>query len=138
MSGPGKPERYKRRMTEDAAQYIPSDADRALALAKDGCRVLAAAGQADMVWGHPSVRDPEGRGVWMKASGWGFEEVDASRVVLAARARGVSNHLSSPLAALRRDVSIALRKRLGRDTEGRGAGWIPEYDATSPDVLAAP
>ncbi|HEX3974813.1 MAG TPA: FAD-dependent monooxygenase [Solirubrobacteraceae bacterium] len=61
----------------------------------------------------------------------------ASRVVLAARDRGVSNHLSSPLAALKRDVTIALRKRLGRDTEGRGAGWIPEYDATSPDVLAS-
>ena len=42
-----------------------------------------------------------------------------------------------PLAARRRDVTIALRKRLGRDTEGRGAGWIPEYDATSPDVLAS-
>lgn len=25
---------------------------------------------------------------------------------------------------------------MGRDTEGRGASWIPEYDATSPDVLA--
>ena len=37
-----------------------------------------------MVWGHPSVRDPEGRGVWMKASGWGFEEVDASRIVLVS------------------------------------------------------
>jgi salicylate hydroxylase len=61
----------------------------------------------------------------------------ASRVVLAARERGVSNHLSSPLAALKRDVTIALRKRFGRDTEGRGAGWIPEYDATSPDVLAS-
>jgi ribulose-5-phosphate 4-epimerase/fuculose-1-phosphate aldolase len=71
-------------MTEDAAQYIPSDPDRALALAVDGCRALAAAGQADMVWGHPSVRDPQGRGVWMKASGWGFEEVDASRIVLVS------------------------------------------------------
>ena len=73
-------------MTEDAAQYIPSDADQARALAVDGCRALAAAGQADMVWGHPSVRDPEGRGVWMKASGWGFEEVDASRVLLVSPA----------------------------------------------------
>src|ERR1700761_9226361 len=71
-------------MTEDAAQYIPSDADQARALAVDGCRALAAAGQADMVWGHPSVRDPEGRGVWMKASGWGFEEVDASKIVLVS------------------------------------------------------
>src|SRR3981081_4776346 len=73
-------------MTEDAAQYVPSDPDRALALAVDGCRALAAAGQADMVWGHPSVRDPEGRGVWMKASGWGFEEVDAGRIVLVSLA----------------------------------------------------
>ena len=61
----------------------------------------------------------------------------ASRVVLAARERGVSNHLSSPLAALTRDIKIALRKRFGKDTEGRGAGWIPAYDATSPDVLAS-
>ena len=61
----------------------------------------------------------------------------ASRVVVAARERGLSNHLSSPLAALKRDVTIALRRRFGKDTEGRGAGWIPEYDATSPDVLAS-
>jgi ribulose-5-phosphate 4-epimerase/fuculose-1-phosphate aldolase len=66
--------------------YVPADADAALSLAVDGCRALAAAGQADMVWGHPSVRDPEGRGVWMKASGWGFEEVDASRIVLVSPA----------------------------------------------------
>jgi len=61
----------------------------------------------------------------------------AGRVVLAARERGLSNHLSSPLAALTRDLRIALRRRLGKDTEGRGAGWIREYDATSPDVLAS-
>jgi salicylate hydroxylase len=61
----------------------------------------------------------------------------ASQVVLASRERGVSNHLSSPLAALRRDFSIAVRRRLGRDPDGRGTGWIPEYDASSPNVLAA-
>lgn len=43
---------------------------------------LAAAGLGDLVWGHASVRDPDGQGVWMKASGWAFEEIDASRVVL--------------------------------------------------------
>lgn len=36
---------------------------------------LAAAGLTDMVWGHAAVRDPAGRRVWMKASGWGFEEI---------------------------------------------------------------
>jgi ribulose-5-phosphate 4-epimerase/fuculose-1-phosphate aldolase len=71
-------------MTQDMDRYVPANATEALALAVDGCRALAAAGQADMVWGHPSVRDPEGRGVWMKSSGWGFEEIDASRIVLVS------------------------------------------------------
>jgi salicylate hydroxylase len=60
----------------------------------------------------------------------------ARRVVLTSRERGLSNHLASPIAAWRRDVSIALRRRIGRDREGRGAAWIPEYDASSPNVLA--
>ena len=64
--------------------YVPGGDDDAVAVAVDGCRALAAAGQADMVWGHPSVRDPAGRGVWMKCAGWGFEEVDASRIVLVS------------------------------------------------------
>lgn len=45
-------------------------------------KVLAGAGQSDMVWGHVSVRDQHGRGAWMKASGWGLEEVEEDRVVL--------------------------------------------------------
>ncbi|MGW5572831.1 class II aldolase/adducin family protein [Nocardia thailandica] len=49
-------------------------------------RALAVAGLGDMVWGHVSVRDPEGRGVWMKASGWGFEEIDYEKVVLVSPA----------------------------------------------------
>jgi salicylate hydroxylase len=60
----------------------------------------------------------------------------ASSVVLAARARGVDNHLVSPLAAWRRDLRIAVRKRLGSDQEGRGGGWIWDYDAGSPSALA--
>jgi salicylate hydroxylase len=60
----------------------------------------------------------------------------ASRVVLTARARGVSNHLPSRWAAWRRDAAIAVRRQLNRrDPEGRGAGWLAEYDATSPSVL---
>jgi ribulose-5-phosphate 4-epimerase/fuculose-1-phosphate aldolase len=45
-------------------------------------RVLAAAGQSDMVWGHVSVRDP--RGAWMKAAGWGMEEIDPDKVLLVS------------------------------------------------------
>lgn len=51
-------------------------------LSVQACQVLAASGQSDMVWGHAGLRDPDGRGVWMKSSGWGFEEVEASRIVL--------------------------------------------------------
>jgi salicylate hydroxylase len=61
----------------------------------------------------------------------------ASQVVLTARARGVSNHLPSRWAALRRDAAIAVRRRLNRrDPDGRGAAWLADYDATSPSVLA--
>ncbi len=62
----------------------------------------------------------------------------ASRVVLTARERGLSNHLTSPLAAWRRDLAIAVRKRVQpRDPEGRGTAWLAGYDATAPDVLAS-
>jgi ribulose-5-phosphate 4-epimerase/fuculose-1-phosphate aldolase len=49
-----------------------------------GSRALAAAGHGDMVWGHLAVRDPDGRGVWMKASGWGLEEITPDRVLLVS------------------------------------------------------
>jgi ribulose-5-phosphate 4-epimerase/fuculose-1-phosphate aldolase len=47
-------------------------------------QALAAAGLTDMVWGHAAIRDPGGQGAWMKAAGWGFEEIDASRVLLVS------------------------------------------------------
>ena len=46
------------------------------------CRVLQIAGQADMVWGHVSIRDEEGRGLWLKGSNLGFDEVHESDVIL--------------------------------------------------------
>lgn len=54
----------------------------ARALVVAGSEVLALADHGDLVWGHVSLRDPDGRGVWMKASGWGFEEVTPERVLL--------------------------------------------------------
>jgi len=54
----------------------------------------------------------------------------ASRVVLTARERGKDNHLVSPIAAWKRDLLIAVRKRFGKDNSGRGTAWIPEYDAS--------
>src|SRR3954452_3822490 len=49
-----------------------------------GCRVLGLEDQGDLVWGHVSARDPDGRGVWMKASALGFEEIGAGQVILVS------------------------------------------------------
>jgi L-ribulose-5-phosphate 4-epimerase len=47
-------------------------------------RILAGAGQGDLVWGHVSLRDPGGRGVWMKPSGIGMEEVEQEDLLLVS------------------------------------------------------
>jgi L-fuculose-phosphate aldolase len=52
--------------------------------------VLAAAGQGDLVWGHASAREPGSESaVWLKAAGWGLEEVTPERVQLVDAAGGV-------------------------------------------------
>ncbi len=53
-------------------------------LVATGCRILGANGHDDYVWGHVSARDPAGRGVWMKASTFGFEEITADEVILVS------------------------------------------------------
>jgi ribulose-5-phosphate 4-epimerase/fuculose-1-phosphate aldolase len=58
-------------------------------------RVLAAAGQGDLVWGHASARALDSDGpdsasaVWIKAAGWGLEEVTPERVQLVNAAGDV-------------------------------------------------
>lgn len=53
-------------------------------------RALAAAGHGDLVWGHASAREPGVDGtVWIKAAGWGLEEVTAPRVQLVDQAGDV-------------------------------------------------
>ena len=91
---------------------------------EDGCVLAAALGS--------NLDDPPAALARYERSRW----PRASQVVLAARARGVDNHLVSPLAAWKRDIRIALRKRLRSDREGRGAAWIADYDAGSPSALA--
>lgn len=61
-----------------------ADAYAAPALAVSASHALAAAGQGDMVWGHVAVRDPEGRGIWIKAPGWGLEEITRDRLQLVS------------------------------------------------------
>lgn len=60
------------------------NAAEARTLAVEASRAPAAAGQGDMVWGHVAVRDPEGRGIWIKAPGWGLEEVTGDRLQLVS------------------------------------------------------
>ena len=45
-------------------------------------QVLALEDHGDLVWGHVSLRDPEERGVWMKAATWAFDEITPDRVLL--------------------------------------------------------
>ncbi|TSI12456.1 class II aldolase/adducin family protein [Brevibacterium aurantiacum] len=47
-------------------------------------RVMADSGSGDLIWGHVSVRDPEGRGVWLKQASWGLEEITPERVHLVS------------------------------------------------------
>lgn len=42
---------------------------------------LAAAGLADIVWGHGAVRSPDNDGIYLKSSGWAFEEIDHHKIV---------------------------------------------------------
>jgi L-fuculose-phosphate aldolase len=102
---------------DTATALIPATGGEAAALAALGSRVLAEAGQGDMVWGHLAVRDPEGRGVWMKASGWGLEEVGPDRVLLvswdgeALAGSGrvhLEYHIHTELMRARPDVGVSL------------------------------
>lgn len=77
---------------------------------------LAAAGQSDLVWGHASVSAGDGD-VWMKAAGYGFEEVTPERVVRVTRdgevvAGSGPRHLEFPihteLLAARPDVGAVV------------------------------
>lgn len=54
----------------------------AVRLVSDASIALAFGGLGDFVWGHASIRDHLGRGIWMKGAGWGFEEITDERVQL--------------------------------------------------------
>ena len=78
---------------------------------------LAAAGQDDLIWGHVAVRDPAGRGVFMKAAGWSFAEVTIERTVLVGwdgeRLEGVGNphiesHIHLAVMRARPDVNASV------------------------------
>jgi len=73
-----------------------TDADLAAEVALAN-RALGAAEQSDMVWGHASLRDPDSRGVWMKASGWSFDEVVLVSEDGTVRAGSGRRHIEYPI-----------------------------------------
>src|SRR5207245_9777384 len=80
-------------------------------------RVLGVEDLGDFVLGHVSVRDPDGRGGGMKATGWGFEEISPDRVqllgwegqILAGEGRRhVENPIHTEIIRARRDVNTVV------------------------------
>lgn len=67
-----------------AAPVDAADTTQLRELVALGCRILGTNGHDDYVWGHVSARDPDGRGIWMKASTYGFEEITADHVILVS------------------------------------------------------
>lgn len=56
--------------------------DDPVSLVVSASHILGDEGLGDMLWGHVSIRDPEGRGIWMKAHLYGFEEIERDNVLL--------------------------------------------------------
>ncbi len=58
---------------------MPNEVQELVATAS---RVIGNAGMGDLIWGHASARDPEGKGAWLKQAGWGLEEITPELVQL--------------------------------------------------------
>lgn len=63
---------------------------------------LAAAELSDLIWGHASLRSPDGHGIYIKSSGWAFEEIDEDKIVQVGwagnRLAGTGNvHIEVPI-----------------------------------------
>jgi ribulose-5-phosphate 4-epimerase/fuculose-1-phosphate aldolase len=96
------------------------------------CRVLEAAGQADMVWGHVSVRDPEGRGIWLKGSHLGFDEVTEEDVILlgwdgeileGTAGRHIEYPIHTEIMARRLDVNSVVHTHPLHSIAFAATGW---------------
>lgn len=94
------------RLTRSLENVVGNDYAEVRQAVVDAGHVLAAAGQGDLIWGHVAVRDPGGRGVWMKAAGWGMDEAELEHVVL------VSNDGAVLLGTGRRHVEYAIHTQV--------------------------
>jgi L-fuculose-phosphate aldolase len=125
-------------------------------------RVLDRLGQADLAWGHCSVRDPSGRGVWIKPGGLGFDEVCAADVILlgwdgeildGAGPRHVEYPIHVEIMRARPDVGGVVHTHPIHAIAFAATGWplrplshegsqfsppdVPRFDATT-DVVNTP
>lgn len=104
-------------MSADPALAGPGVADDPVDVVVAASGALAVAGQSDLVWGHVAVRDPGGRGVWVKAAGWSLDEVTPERVLLVGwegqRLAGegkphLESHIHLAVMAAREDVGVSV------------------------------
>ncbi|RIR11288.1 class II aldolase/adducin family protein [Mycobacteroides abscessus] len=62
----------------------PSNQEDLRQVVATSSQILAATGASDLIWGHVSARDPQGRGVWLKQASYGLEEITPDRVHLVS------------------------------------------------------
>jgi salicylate hydroxylase len=101
---------------DSAHAMLPYLAQGAAMAIEDGC-VLAA-----MIARHRDDLD---------AALSSYEQLRVPRTrlaVLGSRQRARENHLASPLARLKRDVTFALRERFGGDNTAFQTAWLYDYD----------
>ena len=59
------------------------------------------------------------------------------RAQLGSRQRAKENHLSSPIAGLKRDLRMAYRSRFGKDKSPIQAEWLYDYDVSAENGFSA-
>lgn len=83
----------------------------------DAHRALSVAGHGDLIWGHIAIRDPGGRGIWTKASGWGMNEIGPEQVLLVGfdgdvlvgnGKRHIEYHIHTELMRARSDIGATV------------------------------
>ncbi|UZG59557.1 class II aldolase/adducin family protein [Rhodococcus opacus] len=91
----------------------------------DAHLALAEAGQGDLIWGHVAVRDPAGRGIWIKAAGWGMDEIGPDQVqlvsfdgdvLLGQGPRHIEYHIHTELMRQRADVGASVHSHASSAT----------------------
>jgi L-fuculose-phosphate aldolase len=110
----------------------PHARDSPQSLIVRACRALEVAGQADMVWGHVSLRDEDGRGVWLKGSRLGFDEVTEDDVILlgwdgeileGSASRHVEYPIHTEIMARRGDVKAVVHTHPLHSIAFAATGW---------------